>query len=93
MIGEGNVFKENLKAAFTINRKIVNSVIGRDVSDALASYDIPVLSASVSQRVGFAESAASGSTVLEDDPKGSAALEIRALTDEITAPAKEEVAS
>jgi hypothetical protein len=33
--------------------------------------------------VAFAESAATGSTVLESDPRGVAAQEINALTDEL----------
>lgn len=76
-------FKENLKNAFVINRKIVNTAIGRDVSDALAEYDVPVLKSQISQRVSFAECAATGQTVLETEPNGLASREIRALTDEI----------
>ncbi len=82
LLNEASVFKENQKSAFVINRKIVNTAIGRDVADALAGYPIPVLSSAVSQRVAFAESAAQGSTVLELDPKGTASQEISALTDE-----------
>ncbi len=76
-------FKENLKNAFVINRKIVNTAIGRDVKQALAEYDLPVLKSQISQRVGFAESAASGQTVLETDPKSLASKEINALVKEI----------
>ncbi len=83
LLGEAAVFKANLKSAFVINRKIVNTAIGRDVADALADYPYPVLISSVSQRVGFAESAALGSTVLELDPKSSASQEITALLDEV----------
>lgn len=82
LLNEASVFKENQKSAFVINRKIVNTAIGRDVADALAGYPIPVLPTAVSQRVAFAESAAQGSTVLELDPKSSASQEINALTDE-----------
>lgn len=77
------VFKENLKSVFAINRKIVNTAIGRDVSEALAHYEIGVLSSSLCQRVAFAESASSGQTVLETDPKGLAAKEVRDLVEEI----------
>ena len=83
LIQEASVFKENLKSVFTINRKITNTAIGRDVAEALGSYNIPVLQSSVSQRVAFAESAASGQTVLETDRNGSAAREILALVDEL----------
>lgn len=83
LIQEASVFKENLKSVFVINRRIVNTAIGRDVGEALAEYSIPVLKTVISQRVGFAESAAAGETVLDTDPKGAAAREIRALTKEI----------
>lgn len=83
LIKEASVFKENLKSAFVINRKIVNTAIGRDVVDALSSYEIPVLKSSVCQRIVFAESAATGMTVLETNSKSSAAKEIKALVDEL----------
>ncbi|SRR5579883_2362853 len=83
LIREASVFKENLKSVFVINRRIVNTAIGRDVGDALAEYLIPVLKTVISQRVSFAESAAAGGTVLDTDPNGSAAKEILALTEEI----------
>lgn len=83
LLDEAAVYKENLIAAFVVNRKIVGTAIGRDVAGALADYAVPVLESSVCQRVAFAESAATGSTVLETDPKGVAAQEINALADEI----------
>ncbi|MBD2054465.1 AAA family ATPase [Oculatella sp. FACHB-28] len=83
LIQEASVFKENLKSVFVINRRIVNTAIGRDVGAALAEYSLPVLKTVISQRVGFAESAAAGQTVLDTDPKGAAAREILALTKEI----------
>lgn len=85
LLNEASVYKEIQKSAFVINRKIVNTAIGRDVADALAGYQRPVLSAAVCQRVAFAESAAQGSTVLELDPSGVASQEINALLEEISA--------
>ena len=85
LLREARVFKEHLQARFAINRKIVNTAIGRDVAEALAGYQIPVLTATVSQRVAFAESAAQGATVLDTDPDGQAAQEIRALVREMQA--------
>jgi len=84
LLGEASAFKELLKSAFVINRKITNTAIGRDVSEALGRYEIPVLDAAVSQRVAFAESAAQGLTVMEVEPKGLAADEIRAVVLEVT---------
>ena len=83
LIQEASVFKENIKSVFVINRKIVNTAIGRDVVEALEQYPIPVLKASISQRVAFAESAATGSTVLETEKLGAAAKEVMALVDEL----------
>jgi chromosome partitioning protein len=84
LIREARQFKENLKAAFVINRKIANTAIGRDVGDALAQFeDIPVLAAKVHQRVLYAESAGQGLAIVEVHPTGEAAREITALVREI----------
>src|SRR4051794_37454792 len=79
LIQEARIFKPSLLAAFTINRKIVNTAIGRDVETALAAYDLPILDTAICQRVTFAESAAQGRTVFEVDPTSIAAGEVRKL--------------
>ncbi|MDB9509605.1 AAA family ATPase [Kamptonema animale CS-326] len=83
LIREASVYKDWLKSVFVINRKIVNTSIGRDVAEALSGYQIPVLKSAICQRVAFAESATIGCTVLETEPKGAAAAEIRALVEEL----------
>src|SRR6516165_7188441 len=83
LVTEVRVIKASLIALFAVNRKIVGTAIGRDVAEALAAYDLPVFKAAVSQRVGFAESAALGQAVIETDPQGQAASEIRALAAEL----------
>ena len=83
LIVEARIFKENLKSFFVINRKITNTAIGRDVGEALTAYPIPVLAATVTQRVIFAESAAQGKAVFEIEEDGPAATEIEALKDEL----------
>jgi chromosome partitioning protein len=83
LINEVWIHKPNLKAVFVINRKIVNTAIGRDVIDALSDYKLPVLKTAICQRVSFAESAQQGLTVLETDPHGHAGQEIKALTADI----------
>ncbi len=83
LILEAQVFKPDLQAAFVINRRIVNSALGRDVKSALADYPFPVLDSAISQRIIFAESAASGETVFEKSPEHAAAKEIRKLVKEI----------
>lgn len=83
LLKEASVFKENLKAVFTVNRKIVNTAIGREAADALATYALPVLQSTLAQRVAFAEVAALGSTVLETAPHSPAAQELTALLHEL----------
>jgi len=83
LIAEATTYRENIKSVFVINRRIVNTAIGRDVAEALAGYAIPVLAAQIAQRVAFAESAASGSTVIEDDPTSLASKEVLALAEEL----------
>lgn len=79
LIEEARIYKQHLKAAFVVNRKIANTAIGRDAGEALATYPVPVLRASVTQRVIFAEAAARGLAVHEIDPAGPAAVEIDAV--------------
>lgn len=83
LIKEASVFKENLKSCFVINRKIVNTAIGRDVVDALSTYPVPVLENSIAQRVIFAESAAQGKAVFELEPEHPGALELNAVVSEL----------
>ena len=83
LIEETRVYREDLEARFVVSRRIVNTAIGRDVAAALAEWPIPVLPAHVSQRVAFAETAVTGSTVLETAAASPAAREIEALRDAI----------
>lgn len=83
LIQEASVFKENLKSVFVINRKIANTAIGRDVHEALEAYDLPTLKASIVQRVAFAEAAAVGKAIYEQDRDGVASQEIEAVVNEL----------
>jgi len=73
-------------AAFVISRKIVNSILSREVRDALKEYDLPVLENFTSQRVIYASSASEGKSVLEHDCEAakeiiSLAIEVHGLRD------------
>ena len=83
LIDEARIYKTGLKSAFVVNRKIANTAIGRDVGEALAAYPVPVLKASITQRVIFAEAAAQGMAVHEVDAGGPAAAEIEAVIAEL----------
>lgn len=82
LVRNAAIYKPALKYAFTINRKVANTTIGRDVVAALAEFsDVPVLPASIGQRVAFAESASGGRTVMELDSDCPGSREISALID------------
>lgn len=79
LIKEAQQFKPALEAVFVINRKIVNTAIGRDVTTALANFELPVCKQALCQRVLYAESAVRGQSVVEVDATSDAAREITSL--------------
>jgi chromosome partitioning protein len=83
LVTEARIYKEHLKSVLALNRKIVNTAIGRDVRQALATLGLPIMKADVSQRVAFAEAIATGQTVADIDPGGIATREIDAFTSEL----------
>jgi chromosome partitioning protein len=82
LVREAQVFNPEIKCCLALNRKIANTAIGRDVRDALAELGVPILKSDIGQRVAFAESAASGSTVL-DQKRSKAAREIKSFVNEL----------
>ena len=72
-----------LQAAFVVSRAIKGTRLGGEVTEALAGYELPVMDTRVTQRVIYPGTAAGGTTVLDSDPDGDAAREIRALMAEI----------
>jgi hypothetical protein len=83
LLAEASMVKPNLKAAFAISRKIVNTAPARDVPATLGGYCMSTLTASLAQKVAFAESLRSGLTVLDMDPLSAASGEVAALTKEV----------
>jgi chromosome partitioning protein len=74
---------KKIDAGFVINRKITNTVLGRDVIEALSSYSFPVLESSIHQRIAYTETAARGTSAIEEDPDSIAGKEIKNLVEEI----------
>lgn len=83
LVREARVFKPQLRAAFIVNRRVVRTVIGRDVRASLCQHDVPSLKSNVCQRVLFAECIATGQLAHELDLAGVAAGEITALATEV----------
>ncbi len=85
LVHEVQAFKERQKSVFVVSRKIGRTVLGRDITDALAGFDLPIMTAGTTQRVAYAQTLTVGSTVIESEPNGAAAEEIRAILDELEA--------
>lgn len=84
LIKEVQDLKPALKSVIVINRKIVNTAIGRSVRTTLEELGTPVLEADIANRVIFAEAFAEGKTVFDKEPSGIAASEIEAFVSELT---------
>ena len=83
LVKDAQTFKPDLRSSIVINRRINGTVIGRETTAALHEVDFPVFRTAVTHRVLFAEMAGTGRAVIEMEPKGPAAREIRDLTTEI----------
>lgn len=83
LVKEAHDLKETQKSVFVVSRKIGRTVLGRDIADALAEFDVPILQAGTTQRVVYAEALTGGTTVIEHQPRGPAADEIRAILSEL----------
>lgn len=71
------------KAAFVISRQITNTNLGKEIRDVLMGYELPVFKNGTFQRIIYAKTAANGSTVLDTEPNGEAANEIKELIKEL----------
>ncbi len=71
------------KAAFIISRVIKNTQLSKEIGEALEGYGLPVFKHFTTQRVIYAKSAATGSTVFTNDSNGDAADEIRSIANEL----------
>ena len=83
LLGEARIFRPELIARFVLNRCAARTVIAREIGDALADSDPPVLASRIGQRIAFADSARTGRLVCEIDRASPAAIEIAALASEV----------
>src|SRR5205085_2910991 len=74
--------KPALKGALVINRKQVNTVLGRDIRQMASQYDFPILETEIISRVSFAEALTLGKTIFEVAGNGPAGQDIKGLCDE-----------
>ena len=75
--------KETQKAVFLVSRRIGKTAIGQGIDAALLEMGLPVMESGTAQRIVYAEAFTAGTTVIELQPKGAAAKEIRAIAREL----------
>jgi chromosome partitioning protein len=85
LVKEAQGFKETQKAVFVVSRKIGRTVLAKNILDALADFEIPILKNGTTQRVAYAEAMTGGMTVLEMQPYGEASYEIKRILKELRA--------
>jgi chromosome partitioning protein len=71
------------KVSFLINRQIRNSNLASDIMGVLKEFEIPIFKSRTSQRIIYAEALSTGTTVLDAEPEGAAAQEIKSICDEL----------
>ena len=70
------------KAAFVVSRAIKGTLLSKEITEALAAYELPVLVSGTTQLVAYARTAAYGDTVLTG-PLTNATAEILNIRDEL----------
>lgn len=71
------------KAVFLINKHIKNTKMSQEIISVLKKFEFPLLEARVTQRVIYAEVLSGGTTVLDIEPNGEAALEVKNILKEL----------
>ncbi len=87
ILKEAAIYRSDTKAAFVINGKRENSVLGREVVEAVKEFELPVLDTHIHRRDCYAATAGKGITVLEMKPANSseraAVEEMKNLVEEL----------
>ena len=82
-VQEAQQYKENLKSVFLVSRIIPNTVISRSIREHVENHGVPLLKATVANRVPFAEALTMGKTIYEWAPRSAAAKESSRVMQEI----------
>lgn len=72
-----------VKPYLLISRKVVGTVLAREVREALTVFNIPILKTEISQRVALCESGIEGQTINEYTPDSLASFEFNSLKKEV----------
>ena len=78
-----NLMDGKPRAAFVISRTKKNTHASREIREVLEQYGLPIFTSFTSDRIIYASSASTGQTVLDIEPKGEAAKEIKNIVEEL----------
>lgn len=82
VVREAQVLRPDLRAAIVVTRR-QRTVVGQSARDVLATSELPVLKTELGHRVAYQEAIAAGQGVTTYAPRSEAAVEVRALFDEV----------
>jgi len=85
LVTEAQTVRPSLLACVAITRKQGHTAIGKGARDALEASGLPVLRAELGYRVAFQEALGAGLGVTAYAPHDAAAVELRAMFDELLA--------
>jgi chromosome partitioning protein len=71
------------KAAFIVSRQTQNTRLAAEIDQALTQHELPIFHSRTSNRVVYMETLSAGTTVVDQEPHGVAAQEIREIRDEL----------
>jgi len=83
LIKQARKVNSKLTRKLLICKKIVGTRIGREAREALNTYRLKIFETEIGQRVAYIEAMITGLSVLQYQPRGEAANEIRTLSQEI----------
>lgn len=85
IVAQARQLRPELRAVGLITRKVKGTAIGRGARDVLAAADLQVLGAELGYRVAYQEAIGDGAGPTTYEPDGTAAIEVKALVDELLA--------
>lgn len=83
LITQATTIRPELKALALVTRKIRRTTLGQGARDAMGAAGLKVMQTELCYRVAYQEAPAAGLGVTEYAPKDQAAVEVRALVDEL----------
>lgn len=85
MVREAMIYKPGIKPRLLLNQLIPSTIMARETLEELEKFkeEIPLLDARLHSRSAYKNSVMQGLGVMESEPKGKAAAEVKALYDEV----------